>query len=331
MAEMREKRCKREFAALINQRKHSALTVLRLFKNARLPQTEIMPQGPDFCHFSPVSEVLNQTTDVEVDVSTFNDIIPLLPELVMEWQESIKQKMIQLVKMDNYTRAPILSSHSDPDWMAVDPEEYIDEEDMAPPSGPNSHLTDEELCQKLALASTVFTCNCNSSGFSNGSLYDSDDEDDYGSVTKVLFYPQVMGHNCLTRDPKKYLWEVSATASDPSCRLDSCRSERKRWDSGSLSLHTSASGIARDIIQLAGLDPDLATSHQMDQLEVRFGCRACTFMVSPENKEDDEDPAFPVFHWRGAVSRYMSYHCILSHLCLSYRLVIILTNIQLET
>ena len=267
-----------------------------------------MPQGPDFCHFSAVSEVLSQTTEVEVDVPSFNDIIPLLPKLVMEWQESIKRKMIQLVKMHNHTRGFHGRTYLDLDLM-FDPDEYIDE-DMAPPVWPNSHLTDEELCQKLALASTVFTCNCNSSGFSNGSLYDSDDEDDYGSVTKVLFYPQVMGHNCLTRDPKKYLWEVSATASDPSCRLDSCRSERKRWDSSSLSLHTSASGIARDIIQLAGLDPDLATSHQMDQLEVRFGCRACTFMVSPENKEDDEDPAFPVFHWRGAVSRYMSYHCI---------------------
>jgi hypothetical protein len=320
MAEMRDKRVKREFAGLINQRKHSALNVLRTFKNAQLPETEIMPQGPDFCHFSAVSDVLNQTTDVEVDVSSFNDIIPLLPELVMEWRESIKREMIQLVKMHG-------RSYLDLELMMFELDGYIDE-DMA--ALPNSHLTDEELCQKLALASTVFTCDCGDS-YNDSSFYDSDDPDDYGSVYKVLFYPQVMGHSCLTRGPKRFLWELSASHPDPSCRLDSCRSERKRWDSSNLSLHTPASRTARDIIQLAGLDPDLATSHQMDQLEVRFGCRGCALRVSPESEEDDDgDPAFPVFDWRGAVSRYMQYHCILSHLCLSYRLVIILTDIQLE-
>ena len=168
-------------------------------------------------------------------------------------------------------------------------------EDMAPPASPNSHLTDEELCQKLALASTVFTCNCNCGGYDSSFDY-SDNEDDYWSVSKVLFYSQVMGRSCLTRVPKMFLWELSA--SDPSCRLDSCRSERKRWDSSNLSLHTPASRTARHIIQLAGLDPDLATSHQMDQLEVRFGCNACVLMVSPQSEEDDDDdPAFPVFDY----------------------------------
>ena len=330
MEEMREKRFKREFTALVNERKRSALTVLRTFKNARLPETEIMPQGPDFCHFPVISDVLNQAADVEVDVSSFDDIIPLLPKLITEWRDSIKQKMMQVIKKHNTSRG-----NSYLDFMfGIDRAmyecayDYEYEYETPPPVGPNSHLTDEELSRKLTLASTVFTCNCGDAynDFPSFYDYDSDDEDDYPSTTKVLFYPQVMGHSCLARVSKMFLWELSST-SDPSCRLESSRSERKQWDSTGLSLLTSASSTARHIIQLAGLDPDLATSAEMDQLELRFKCCACAMMVPSESEEDDDDDdddidynyelVFPIFDWRRAVSRCTLYHCILYHLCLS--------------
>ena len=66
----------------------------------------------------------------------------------------------------------------------------------SPPVGPNSHLTDEELSQKLTLTSTVFTCNCGDHCDDYPSFYDSDDKDDYlyPSAIKVLFYLQVTGH-----------------------------------------------------------------------------------------------------------------------------------------
>ena len=48
-------------------------------------------------------------------------------------------------------------------------------------------------------------------------------------------------------------------------------------------------------------------------------------MIPSESKKDDGDdgedngynynPVFPIFDWRGAVSRYILYHCILYHLC----------------
>ena len=309
---MREKRFKREFAALVNERKRSALTILRTFKNARLPETELMPQGPDFCHFQVISEILNQTADVEVDVSSFDDIIPLLPELITKWRDSIKGKMMQVIKKHNTSRG-----NGYLDFM-FGMDRYMDEyEYEAPPVGPNSHLTDEELSRKLTLASTVFTCNCGD-GCDDyyPSFYDSDDEDDYlyPSAIKVLFYPQVTGHSCLARVSKMFLWEVSST-SDPSCRLESSRSERKQWDGSRLSLLTAAGRAARHVIQLAGLDPDLATSAEMDQLELRFRCCACAMMVPPESEKDDSDddedndyyydPAYPIFDWRGAASRYI--------------------------
>ena len=293
---MREKRFKREFAALVNRRKSSALTVLRTFKNERLPETEIMPQGPDFCHFPVISELLNLPADTEVDVSTFSDVIPLLPELVTEWQESIKRKMIQVIKVQKSIRRPYRFNY---DYFNID---GFSDEDEAPPANPSSSLTDEELSQKLTLASSVFTCSCGGGYDDYLSFYGSDDEDDWPS-SKILFYPQVMGHSCLTRVSKMFAWELSST-SDPSCRLESwsCKSERKQWDSSGLSFHPSASKFARHIIQLAGLDPDLATSHQMDQLKIRFGCRACALLISP--RSNDDDVLYPIFDWRGAVSRY---------------------------
>ena len=318
---MREKRSKREFAALVNERKRSALTVLRTFKNARLPETEIMPQGPDFCHFPIISEVLSQAADVEVDVSNFDDIIPLLPELIVEWRDSIKRRMMQVVKNHNTSRRNsyldfILGMERDMDEYEY---EYAKmHENEAPSVGPNSHLTDEELSRKLTLASTAFTCNCGDGCDDFPIFYDSDDEDDYPFATKVLFYPQVMGHGCLARISKMFPWDLSST-SDPSCRLESSRSGRRQWDGSGLSLLTTAGRTARHIIQLAGLDPDLATSAEMDQLELK--CCACVMMVPPESEKDDDgdedndnyDPVFPIFDWRGAVSRYILY-IILSYI-----------------
>jgi hypothetical protein len=318
MEEMREKRFKREFFALVNERKRSALTVLRTFKNARLPETEIMPQGPDFCHFPAISEVLNQAADVEVDVSSFDDVIPLLPELITEWRDSIKQKMMQVIKKHNTSRR---SSYHDflcdmaMSMYECEYDEYETPPPVGPNVGPNSHLTDEELSRKLTLASTVFTCNCGHNDYPGFLDYDSDDEDDYSS--KVLFYPQVMGHSCLARASKMFLFEISSP-SDPSRRLESSRSERKQWDAAGLLLLTAASRTARHVIQLAGLDPDLATSAEMDQLELRFKCCECTVMVPPESEDngDDEDDSdggynydsvFPIFDWRGAVRRYILY------------------------
>lgn len=314
MQEMREKREKREFAALVNERKRSAVTVLRTFKNARLPETQIMPQGPDFCHFPVISAVLNRAAQVEVNVSSFDDIIPLLPELIAKWRDSIKRKMTQVIKKHNTSRGNCYldfifgMDRSMYEW------EYDDYEyETPPPVGPNSYLTDEELSRKLTLASTVFTCNCGDGYRDYPSFfgYDSDGEDDYSSATKVLFYPQVMGHKCLSRVSKMFLWELSST-NDPSCRLESSgKSERKQWDSTGLSLLTTAGRTARHIVQLAGLDPELATSAEMDQLELRFKCCACAMIVPPENEGDDEDDSndydtvFPVFDWRGAVSRYI--------------------------
>ena len=320
MEEMREKRFKREFAALVNERKRCAVAVLRTFKNARLPETEIMPQGPDFCHFPVISEVLNQAAQVEVNVSSFDDIIPLLPELIAEWRDSIKRKMTQVIKKHNASRGNSFFDFMFGMGRSMYEWEYDDYEyETPPPVGPNSHLTDEELSRELTLASTVFTCNCGDD-YPSFFDYDSDGEDGYSSATKVLFYPQVMGHKCLSRVSKMFLWELSST-NDPSCRLDSSsRSERKKWDSTGLSLFTAAGRTARHIIQLAGLDPDVATSAEMDQLELRFKCYACAMIVPPEIDEDGEgegdgyDTVFPIFDWRGAVSRYILYACILYHL-----------------
>jgi hypothetical protein len=304
MEEMREKRFKREFAALVNERKRSAITVLRTFKKAHLPETEIMPQGPDFCNFPDILKVLNLATDVEVDVSSFDDIIPRLPELITTWRDSIKRKMMQVVKKHNTSRGNSYLDFMfamDRSMYECDYEYDYEYETPPPPVGPNSHLTDEELSRKLTLASTVFTCKCGDGCSDYLGLYDSDDEDDYSSATKVLFYPQVMGHTCLSRVSKMFLWDLSST-----------RLERKQWDGTGLSLLTTASSTARHIIQLAGLDPDLATSAEMDQLELRFRCCACAIIFPSESREDDDDDqddydfdsAYPIFDWRGAVSKY---------------------------
>ena len=83
------------------QRQTGHFPDVRTFNNVQLPKTGLMPQGPDFCHFPVISEVLNQAADVKVDMSSFDDIISPLPELITKWQDSIKGKMMQVIKKHN--------------------------------------------------------------------------------------------------------------------------------------------------------------------------------------------------------------------------------------
>jgi hypothetical protein len=325
MDTVRQRRLETEHTNLVRSRKRYAAEFLKNYKNARLPCTEVFPEPPDFCSFEPVQRILKKPVDVTVNVSSFDCLTPVLPDLLKRWRDYV-QDGIQNVLLNDMTG----SIHVAPDVQKFHP----------PVPGVLRHQT--------TLATTIFVCAaCNGSsqlgalhglpifGMGIDNFYDEEDEymdfsEDGFRDIKPLFHPDVMAHPCNTRFAlrNEFLYHqlMAFSPRDPSEYLEDCLKARQRFNINRLKIDRQAGKAAVCVVKMAGLDPNTATTAEMDALDPRFKCDECQqfHRVTPPPKsepsenefdeqddeddedEDDEDaygPAhYAVLSWRQAVS-----------------------------
>ena len=284
MEEMKVKRLTRELAALTLQRKRIAIDVLRQYKNSQLPYTEIMPEAVDFCDFPLVKAVLDQPADIDIDESSFAEIVPLLPDLIAKWRADIHQQLIWQMK-----------ANDDEEWRATRLGTFmmlLDDEDIGLPI-----LDDDKMAEQLKLATTVFKCYACPTATTISDPFSSDSDDDeffvFQPTVMPLFYPKVLGHRCLTRLRQRWTYE---TNSDPSKALIFDVRDREKWACSSLRLDTYTGKVVRQIVDALDLDPTTTTAEDMDQLDPRFGCLSC-----PEISDQVGHVKVSAFGWRSAV------------------------------
>ncbi|RXW18582.1 hypothetical protein EST38_g7278 [Candolleomyces aberdarensis] len=328
MDSVRQRRLEAEHTNLVRSRKRHAAEFLKIYKNARLPCIDIFPEPPDFCSFEPVQRILKRPADVTVNVSSFDCLTPVLPDLLKRWREYV-QDGIQKVLLNDMTG----SIHVAPDLQKFQP----------PVPG--------VLRQQTTLATTVFVCAaCNGAshfGPLNGlamfgmDLYDEEDEymdfDDGFRDIKPLFHPEVMAHPCNTRFAlrNEFLYHqlMAFSPRDPSEYLEDCLKARQRFNINRLKMDHQAGKAAACVVKMAGLDPNTATTADMDVLDPRFKCNDCRqyHRVTPppksepsengldehdDDEEDDgddgEDTSGPVHYavlsWRQAVKHQCDRH-----------------------
>lgn len=315
MAEMREKRLLRERAELILERKNTAAQFLRTYKNARLPYTEIMPERLDFSEFPPIKAILELPSEVDVTEANFAPILPQLPELIEGWRSKINQQMIQTMK----TNESVARQHASISRMMLLWGEDPDDMDLPELESSSSTETDEEAAVRMKLATSVFQCNTcteynwwheddeTSSGSGSNSKSNSSfgvsgwSESDESSMSFndiiPLFYPDVLGHVCLTRAPHRF-WSWGKRV-DACKRLDSMTKIRRKWTSRPLRLDKTIGRYAESVVKAAGLDPETTTVEEMDALDVTFGCLRCAF---PLGQYSDHTGQTTAYGWREAVS-----------------------------
>jgi len=293
MEEMKTKRLDRERKVLIATRKFPAINVLRQYKKSLLPWTEfIMPEPVDFCDFAPVKAVLELPNEVEVDESSFADVVPLLPSLFADWRVHIEKQMLKgFGRMLKQAQGGGMGWRNQIyDVAAREDTESVDE---------NSSDEDTELAEKMALATTIFKCH--DCSYSNWAWNLSDDEDDEDfdaferplATREPLFYPRVLGHHCLTRKV--------GDKSEPSMSLDRLNRTRMGWSCRKLRVDKRAKTMMEGIVEHCGLEPLFATLMDMDDHDALLGCPLCAkWPVSTSN-----DAEIPVFGWRAAVSTYI--------------------------
>jgi len=267
MAKMRRRRIDRENGELIMRRKRTAMTVLQEYKNGRLPYTEIMPEAVDFCEMEPVKAVIQQPLDVSVDVASFAHLIPEFPSLFAAWRSEIRLQLSRVLKQQE------------------EPDIFFDDILGLVFSGQTRPLpeTDEEALEKLDLASTVFVCNdCGPTLSTLGVGFES-----------ALFYPEVLGHTCLTRRfGCRFMFNDDLV--DPSTELVNLSKKRAKWSPRSLALSLTMQTVAEGIIEQSGLNPAVTTAADMDEQNLFYACWLCHLAY-------DGGHSAPVYRWRDAV------------------------------
>jgi hypothetical protein len=101
MKVMKTQRLARELATLIGVRKTIAVGILRAYKKSQLSFITVMPELFDFCSFTSIKNVLEQPVEVDINESSFADIIPTIPAMFDKWRNRINAELVNQVKVEN--------------------------------------------------------------------------------------------------------------------------------------------------------------------------------------------------------------------------------------
>ncbi|KAG6916760.1 hypothetical protein DXG01_005505 [Tephrocybe rancida] len=288
MDQMRKIRLEREHIQRLHNRQSSAVTVFRGYMTSHYPYTDMMPSGLDFCGFPPVKKILEQPDEVDVDEASFADIVPLIPDFIASWSQSVDRHLREVAKSSR----PYSEGR---DWNAFD--EFVGDIGDGDP--------DDTLSVKHKLATTVYSCSyCTFEDVTFISGYDSSDDSDDGLLLRQpLFYPKVKGHRCLVQRKNYSWWADPEEAANPARKLGGSHYiQRKQWSAKPLSVNAKLGECVKVLVEKAGLDPDTTTAEEMDDLGHWFACLRCARDCGEKKEKPEDGHAYelPAFTWRFA-------------------------------
>jgi hypothetical protein len=225
-----------------------ALAFLRRFRTSRFLHTNDLKVAK-FREASSLMQNISSSPLPWTVASPFDDMAEsLLHGLFDEWRESVRK---HLLKQLACTPQGSHFTSGDDTRGSISSEPTLDEGD--------------EGLRQLSLATSVFTCVCSQ-------IHDASAEP---HAIKPLFYPQVLGHICITRAPT--LVDPSQDTNNASLlflaafQLSQGPPGSQSWDC-SLLLHLSLGAMVGRLIRTVHLDPATTTVQDMDELDVYFAC-----------------------------------------------------------
>lgn len=268
MGELQRRRIQKTAYARRWNLKSRRQRVLRILEDHKVKGADIIPEPFDFCEHPPIKSLIDvglyRDDYMDIDDTDFSPIIALF---FQEWRARIDRAMVHILLKVERTTSPALVS----DYDAIVAAE-----------------------RTLRLATTVFRCvRCTS-------------DLDIPSGRRPLFYPKVLAHGCLTgKIPDKWCSELDHAPkpkmfwTDESRDLLHYKSQRTAWTAKSLCLDREAGVMVEAIVRVVGLDPNVTTAVEMDQLDARLGCLGCGRIINNLIMVQS-------FGWRSAVSRSLS-------------------------
>ncbi|KAJ7024421.1 hypothetical protein C8F04DRAFT_162777 [Mycena alexandri] len=159
------------------------------------------------------------------------------------------------------------------------------------------YSSQSERMKSLELAACVFSCEDKSDVHCRFEHYQD-------GAYPVMWFPEFIHHPCNTIEVGKLNDDDDESPNPLFQALKTLKWYRRReWSSDSIFFNEKASKVVKRILFACGLDHQVTTTREMDELDPRFICLKCSYGA----KCDGQRPR-KVMSWRHAVQ-----HCMLVH------------------
>lgn len=261
MNDVKTRRLARERAAVLNSRRLQFIASLQDLEKTSLPLNLLFPGSYDWCSFAPIKALIEQPSEVDIDFDSLAsgamDLANPESELLTEWRREVHNELFAMIRA-----------------VETEPRTLI--------SRPLYELDDSAALNRLKLASTAFGCK-QCAGEHPGAFRSLDirfPQQNYQvPIIKPMFYPDVMGHRCLTNAPiRNYDMQTreDQQVQDVSFHRGFGQYDRAHWNTESLCLDEELGKMARNVVDAVHPDPDNATVEEMDRMNVLFMCPICS-------------------------------------------------------
>ncbi|KAJ7651573.1 hypothetical protein DFH06DRAFT_1207421 [Mycena polygramma] len=263
------------------------------------PAERLLPSGIDILTWKEVKAIIELPS--EVPTKEKDDAILTRDVQSSTGDATKKEPKPMVISPDSFTQ--IFESMTA--FMSKWEDEKIHELGRLSPVGPRyfmwHHKTSDDM-DRLRLATCIFSCEDLGKGpLSIHGSYKHFQDGQY----PAMWFPEFLHHPCNTItsavcDPK-----AAKVPENPLFRAPKevgwCR--RKEWSSDSLFFDEKASRVVKRLLEACGLNHEVVTTQEMDELDPRFICLKCSYGA----KCDGQRPR-KVMPWRNAVQ-----HCMLVH------------------
>ncbi|EIN08850.1 hypothetical protein PUNSTDRAFT_143553 [Punctularia strigosozonata HHB-11173 SS5] len=285
MEKARDERLARDRKSLLSKRRLVAGQALNRWKVdflAKQGKLLLLPEVADFVCFEEVHSIIKAPVSQEITIESFAPVLEVMSDIIPRWRQSITKQLMKKVYSIIY----------ETEYSSLSREGKLEALDMT--------------LKECKLAKTVFKCPCcepdeaeNPNFFLFAAMaamlgaYNAGATDEFFVTQAPLFYPAVLGHECLRRSPESWWdmtmhhrieeyrwtkiaperhWDESDDDFDPYDDEWMCR---VTWTPEDLELDRTAGRLVTRLLEQCGLDPDTTTAEEMDKLDYLFSCGKC--------------------------------------------------------
>ncbi|KAF7337550.1 F-box domain-containing protein [Mycena sanguinolenta] len=291
MEKVKAHRLAAERLALVRKREKIAVSAWIRFRT-QFPTERLMPSGTEILSWDQIKDIIklpSSVTTTERDESLTKDTEATGPDA--EAESSPKPTVISPAL---FTRVFESLSCRISRWEEGHIEELTNQAAIGSSSTWWRYRSSSDNMETLQLAVCVFSCEDKHSthhAFPH-----------YHNVYPVMWYPEFLHHPCNTTG--KYIGNEDVPQNPLYASPKPTQwCIRKSWSSDSIFFDGKASRAAKGVLEACGLDPNVVTTKDMDDMDPRFICLKCSYGA----KCDGQRPR-KVMGWRKAVQ-----HCMLVH------------------
>ncbi|KAJ7269374.1 hypothetical protein B0H12DRAFT_1095502 [Mycena haematopus] len=286
MQEVKTHRLAAERLRVVRIRERIAVSAWVRFR-MNYPAEKLLPSGTDILSWPQVKQIIELPSSVvakEKDDPLTNGIGVARPGA-----EAETDSKAVVISPASFTRVFKSLSRAISKWEEEKIQELGEQVPIGPSSGWYSSVSDD--MKSLRLAACVFTCE------DKPSIHHAFPH--YHNVYPAMWFPEFLHHPCNTTGQYIHSEDVPHNPLfDAPKPIHWC--SRKKWSSNSIFFDKKASRAVERVLETCGLDYNVVTTQEMDEIDPWFICLKCSYGA----KCDGQRPR-KTMGWRNAVGPHL--------------------------